>query len=136
MDKIATIYSVSLVQVEEIIKMMDIPGNNQVCIKAPQILLKPSSVEYSEEEEEAGSFFKVELKIKLTDTSFEAQEEYRKLSSQYLIILLYYSNGIVKVVGSKRVPVRLAFSLKGNPTVVELSFKENLPEKSKIATCL
>lgn len=132
MDKTSAIYRVSMIDPNEVVEVQNVIGDNQVKVTGTRLNLHPSSVDFSEEESDSGDFFTVELKIKMTNTSVTSQNQYHSFSGRYWVVLLHYSNGVIKMVGTKRMPLNFLYTNSGTPAVVTLSYKGNLPEKSKI----
>ena len=94
------------------------------------------SASFSEKKAESGDYVEQEMECIFTDTSQESVEEKMSFTTQEILVLLKYSNGQVKVIGTDLAPVRANIEISGTPLTVRIAFKRKSPEFSKFLQSL
>ena len=108
-----------------------LPGIPNVKLGGESYRIDISSCEFNEDDQEDMSVAQ-QLSATVTDTS---HNNIGKLRSTFLepgIIVLTYTNGEKKVVGSGEFPVFVSFSISGSPATINLNFERDSPEAAKI----
>ncbi|WP_337626273.1 hypothetical protein [Phocaeicola sp.] len=90
-----------------------------------------SSAEYGETGE-AGYPIEQELEAVVTDTSSAELNGLRTLFAEAGLVLLDFTNGERRVVGSDEFPVQVNTELSGTPATLSLTFKRDSPEPAKV----
>lgn len=90
-----------------------------------------SNGEWKEKMEVAGKPVEQELNATVTDTSRSSEKELRALFGAEGILLLTFTNGETRVVGTDEFPVLVSVERSGNPGTLTLSFKRLSPEPAK-----
>lgn len=80
-------------------------------------------ISYEETADTLGTSTIQKFSASASDTSLENRTLLEKLCAMPIILLITYSNGVKKVLGSKERPIFLAFSNGGNPTAYSLTFQ-------------
>jgi hypothetical protein len=112
--------------------MVNLPGSDS--IRLNEMLAIPiyiSSGEWKEKVEAVGKPVEQELKATVTDTSSTSERELRTLLGAEGILLLSFTNGETKVVGTDEFPVLISVERSGSPGMLTLSFKRLSPEPAK-----
>lgn len=94
------------------------------------------SASFSEKRSESGDFINQELDSVFTDTSETATLDHRQLADTDAIILIKYSNGDVRAIGTDLAPVRCEVEEAGSPRTFRVSFRRKSPEFSKFVQSL
>ena len=94
------------------------------------------SASFSEKRSESGDFINQEFDSVFTDTSGTATLDHRQLADTDAIILIKYSNGDVRVIGTDLAPVRCEVEEAGSPRTFRVSFRRKSPEFSKFVQSL
>ena len=114
-------------------------GIDTVTITANGITIefnRVQSASFSEKKSESGDFVSQEFESVYTDTSATATLNHRNLADTDAIILIKYSNGDVRVIGTDLAPVRCEVEDAGSPCTFRVSFRRKSPEFSKFVQSL
>ena len=112
-------------------------GVAQVRLNGVELIFKrPQSASFTEKKSASGDYVVQELEATFTDTTYQEVGVWRGQMDEDSIVLVKYSNGETRVVGTDRSPVRCEMDESGTPRTVKLSFKRKSPEFSKIAESL
>ena len=94
------------------------------------------SASFSEKKSESGDFVSQEFESVYTDTSATATLNHRNLADTDVIILIKYSNGDIRAIGTDLAPVRCEVEDAGSPRTFRVSFRRKSPEFSKFVQSL
>ena len=114
-------------------------GIDTVTITANGITIEFNRVQsdsFSEKKSESGDFINQEFDSVFTDTSETVTLDHRQLADTDAIILIKYSNGDVRVIGTDLAPVRCEVEEAGSPRTFRVSFRRKSPEFSKFVQSL
>ena len=114
-------------------------GIDTVTINANGITIEFNRVQsssFSEKRSESGDFINQEFDSVFTDTSETATLDHRQLADTDAIILIKYSNGDIRVIGTDLAPVRCEVEDAGSPRTFRVSFRRKSPEFSKFVQSL
>ena len=114
-------------------------GIDTVTITANGITIefnRVQSASFTEKRSESGDFINQEFDSVFTDTSETVTLDRRQLADTDAIILIKYSNGDVRVIGTDLAPVRCEVEEAGSPRTFRVSFKRKSPEFSKFVQSL
>ena len=103
----------------------------ELTIKYDGILLPTVGASLSEVRSASGSFVDIELSAKITDTSPSMENLLLKCSYQYGVLVLHYTDGSKKLLGTLRSPILLTYEKSGIPASFVLSVKGSQPEYAK-----
>ena len=114
-------------------------GIDTVTITANGITIgfnRVQSASFSEKKSESGDFINQEFDSVFTDTSETVTLDRRQLADTDAIILIKYSNGDVRAIGTDLAPVRCEVEEAGSPRTFRVSFRRKSPEFSKFVQSL
>jgi len=78
-----------------------------------------------------GGLVNIELSAKVTDTSASSEELLMECSYRYGVLVLHYTDGRKKLLGSEQSPIFLSYEKSGIPAAFVLSVKGSQPEYAK-----
>ena len=107
------------------------PGSPDIGVHGTFTPVPVSSAEYGETGE-TGSPIEQELEAVVTETSSAKLNELRTLFAEAGLVLLDFTNGERRVVGSDEFPVQVNTELSGTPASLSLTFKRDSPEPAKV----
>ena len=114
-------------------------GIDTVTIAANGITIefnRVQSASFTEKRSESGDFVNQEFDSVFTDTSETVTLNHRQLADTDAIILIKYSNGDVRAIGTDLAPVRCEVEEAGSPRTFRVSFRRKSPEFSKFVQSL
>lgn len=129
-DKRAQICAMDFIRLDAA-TVQNIPGSKTIHVSGPWVSLPISQGEYKEKAT-SGDLVEQELKATLTDTGNEMAATLEGTQSVEGLILLTFTNGAHRVVGTDQFPVLLTLEESGSPAKFTLSFKRDSPEPAKI----
>lgn len=112
------------------VSMTDYPGNYTKCIGSFEII-RYSAAEFVETNPENGSSIEQDLQITLRGQNEEIDIAVTNITGKYLIIMLKYGNGSIKIVGTNDNPVVLNSENSGLPIITKLISKRTSAEPAK-----
>jgi len=112
------------------VAMVDYPGNYAKCVGS-FTELKFSDASFEESDVENGSPIQQNLEITINGQNQESDNESLDLTSNYLILKLLYTNGDIKILGTKDNPVTLLSNSTGTPAALKLYTQRISAEKAK-----
>ena len=81
-----------------------------------------------------GNFVDIELSARITDTSSESENRLLLCTYRYGVLVLEYTDGCKRVLGSNQAPIIISYEKTGIPAAFVLNVKGTLPEYSKLLT--
>ncbi len=111
----------------------NLPGDGEIKLVGEYTWIPISEAEFKETRKN-GNTVEQELEAVITDTGKEEIDEITQLFSDYGILILFYTNREMKIVGTQEFPVLVETSVSGRPQAITLSFKRESPEPAKIGT--
>ena len=124
----ATVYSISYAAISES-TINNVIGGCDIQFSGVWEKLPCAEVEFSEKLASDGC--NVDLKVKIADTGNDMGKQLRALTSIYTVVLLRFSDGIDRVLGTAECPVRFSLDIKGSPSHYLLRYKGLQPEFPK-----
>lgn len=109
---------------------VDYPGNYCRCVGDFE-RIKFSTAEMQEDEPENGSSINQEINIILRGQNTEVDDQVLAIGGKYIVLMLKFSNGDTKIMGTKDNPVVLAALKSGKPLATTLSSTRTSAEKAK-----
>lgn len=106
------------------------PGNPTIQVRGSFNPVPIASGEFRETEEQ-GAPVEQELSAVVTDTGSDRLAEIRQLFAQDGLVLLTFTNGEQKLVGTDEFPVHVNAELNGSPQALTLSFTRLSAEPAK-----
>ncbi len=103
----------------------------KLTVKSDGIILPAVGASLSEVRSASGSFVDIELSAKISDTSASMENLLLKCSYRYGVLVLHYTDGSKKLLGSLRSPILLTYEKSGIPAAFVLSVKGSQPEYAK-----
>lgn len=103
----------------------------KLTVKSDGIILPAVGASLSEVRSASGSFVDIELSAKITDTSASMENLLLQCSYRYGVLVLHYTDGSKKLLGSLRSPILLTYEKSGIPAAFVLSVKGSQPEYAK-----
>ena len=103
----------------------------KLTVKSDGIILPAVGASLSEVRLASGSFVDIELSAKITDTSASMENLLLQCSYRYGVLVLHYTDGSKKLLGSLRSPILLTYEKSGIPAAFVLSVKGSQPEYAK-----
>ena len=128
-DKRSSVYAVSVMSLAKA-NVNNVPGTSVIRVQGVWVKLQSSEISFSEKEVTDG--YEVDLKIKVTNTSIEKQQDLNAISSIYVICRLHTTNCMDRVLGTHECPVTFTLSREGSPTHFILQYKGVQPEMAKL----
>lgn len=128
-DKRNSIQEISYAELTEV-SMTDYPGNYTKCIGAFE-RIRYSEAEFVETNPENGSSVEQDLQITLRGQSEEIDVAVSYITGKYLVIMLKYGNGSIKIVGTPDNPVVLTSENSGLPIITKILSKRISAEPAK-----
>lgn len=128
-DKRSAVYAVSVMSLSEA-NVNNIPGVSTIRVQGVWDKLQSSEISFTEKEVADG--YEVDLKIKVTNTSIEKQQELNALSSIYVVCRLHTTNCMDRVIGTEQCPVTFTLNREGSPSLFILHYKGIQPEMAKL----
>ena len=110
--------------------VIDQPGSRLIKVRGDFNPIPIASGEFRETEEQ-GELVEQELTAVVTDTGSGRLAEMRNLFAQDGLVLLTFTNGEQRVVGTDEFPVHVNAELSGSPQSLTLSFRRNSAEPAK-----
>lgn len=107
------------------------PGSGSIKVRGSFNPIPIASGEFRETEEQ-GQPVEQELTAVVTDTGSGHLADIRQLFAQDGLVLLTFTNGEQRVVGTDEFPVHVNTELSGTPQTLTLSFRRNSAEPAKI----
>ena len=129
-DKRAAVCSLAFLPISQA-TVRNYPGSPGIEVQGTFTPVPISSGEYRETGE-AGYPVEQELESVVTDTSSARLNEIRTLFAEAGLVLLDFTNGERRVVGSDEFPVQVNTELSGTPATLSLTFKRDSPEPAKV----
>lgn len=108
----------------------DYPGNYCQCVGDFEPI-KFTTASIQEDEPENGSAINQELSIVVRGQNRETDDTLLEIGGKYLILKLKFSNGDIKIVGTKDNPVVLSCLKSEKPLAVTLTSTRTSAEKAK-----
>lgn len=130
-DKIAQIISLSYCCVNEC-TVIDLPGLQEIKVRATWEPVQISSIEFSEKQNEMGGVWEQVLTAVVTGLNKVQQEEFEKMAGIPLLMNLGYTNNLSKIVGTKEFPVFIVIQSVASSHAMSITFNRVSPECSKI----
>jgi len=96
---------------------------NEITYKGIFKKYETTNVDFSESESQSGGYVTQELKAVISSNSQEEQQEYQGWKNKKCLILLNYSDGNTKMIGSKESPVNIQVSQSGTVLTTTLQIK-------------
>lgn len=136
-DKRAVICGIAILPVADIGMVMML-GKPTVSITGTGGVeyMRVQGASFSEKRGESGDYVEQEFECVFTDTSPTGVYARREYVDQDVIVLVRYSHGEVRVIGTAFAPVRLNEEESGSPMTVKVSFKRKSPEFAKFLQSL
>ena len=106
------------------------PGSNLIQVSGSFNPVPISSGEFRETEEQ-GAPVEQELQAVVTDTGSGRLAEIRELFAQDGLVLLTFTNGEQRIVGTDEFPVHVNAELSGSPQTLTISFRRDSAEPAK-----
>lgn len=78
-----------------------------------------------------GGLVNIELSAKITDTSVSSENRLMECSFRYGVLVLHYTDGSKRLLGSELSPVFISYEKSGIPAAFVLSVKGSQPEYAK-----
>jgi len=103
----------------------------KLTVESDGIILPAVGASLSEVRSASGSFVDIELSAKISDTSASMENLLLKCSYRYGVLVLHYTDGSKKLLGSLRSPILLTYEKSGIPAAFVLSVKGSQPEYAK-----
>lgn len=103
----------------------------KLTVESDGIMLPTVGASLSEAQSASGSFVDIELSAKITDTSASMENLLLKCSYRYGVLVLHYTDGSKKLLGTLRSPILLTYEKSGIPAAFVLSVKGSQPEYAK-----
>lgn len=103
----------------------------KLTVKSDGNILPAVGASLSEVRSASGSFVDIELSAKITDTSASMENLLLQCSYRYGVLVLHYTDGSKKLLGSLRSPILLTYEKSGIPAAFVLSVKGSQPEYAK-----
>ena len=103
----------------------------KLTVKSDGIILPAVGASLSEVRSASGSFVDIELSAKITDTSASMENLLLQCSYRYGVLVLHYTDGSKKLLGTLRSPILLTYEKSGIPAAFVLSVKGSQPEYAK-----
>ena len=128
-NKRAQICKMSFISIDAA-EIINYPGDIFIKVKGEWSVIPISSGQFKEEYSPE-AITEQELKVVVTDTGIDVSKKLRKMFSSYGLILLEFTNGDSKVVGTEDFPVVVILQESGSPAVFNLSFKRRSHEPAK-----
>lgn len=100
-------------------------------VLADGIELPIVGAELTEVRSGVGGLVNIELSAKITDTSLSSEERLMECSFRYGVLVLHYTDGSKKLLGSDQSPVLISYEKSGIPAAFVLSVKGTQPEYAK-----
>lgn len=129
-DKRASVCSLAFLPLSQA-TVRNFPGSPDIEVRGAFTPVPVSSAEYSETGE-AGSPVEQELEAVVTGTSSAELSGLRTLFAEAGLVLLGFTNGDRRVVGTGEFPVQVNTELSGTPASLTLTFKRDSPEPAKV----
>ena len=128
-DKRAAICRLSFLPIGQA-TVNDQPGSRTIKVRGDFNPVPIVSGEFRETEEQ-GEPVEQELTAVVTDTGADRLAAIRDLFAQDGLVLLAFTNGEQRVVGTGEFPVHVNAELSGSPQALTLSFRRNSAEPAK-----
>lgn len=112
-------------------KVTDKPGSMFIQVQGTFIPIPISSAEFRETEKQ-GTAVEQELKAAVTCTGSDCLASIRETFNQDGLILIGFTNGEQKIIGTDEFPVHVDTELSGTPKTLTLSFTRNSAEPAKV----
>lgn len=100
-------------------------------VKSDGVELPVVSGELGEVRSSSGGFVDIELSAKITNTSASSENILLQCSYRYGVLVLHYTDGSKKLLGSARSPILMTYEKSGIPAAFVLSVKGSQPEYAK-----
>lgn len=107
------------------------PGAKTIAVSGDWSPIPIASGEFKEKVTESGTI-EQELKATVTNTGSNMSELLHDLLREEGLVILQFTNGVVRVVGTDEFPVLMNIEESGSVAAFNLSFKRNSPEPAKI----
>lgn len=130
-DKRAQICEVGFAKVADL-TIKDFPGVNTISVSGSFNWLKHQSVEWSEEQQDAGGYVEQELKAVFTETSDTQTQTMRDYINMEMLIAMKYTNGEIRISGTNDNPITPVITISGSPRTIKVSFKHKSAEFAKL----
>ena len=131
-EKCASICSLTFYDISEVSIKTRIGWPKAILTKISNgIKLKAVGTVLSEARSVDGSSVNIDLSAKITDTSATSEDTLLQCSYRYGVLVLHYSDGSKKLLGSEQSPILLSYEKSGLPAAVVLSVKGEQPEFAK-----
>lgn len=111
-------------------QFVDYPGNYCECV-GNFLPIKFSSVSMVEDDAENGAPISQELSIDIRGQNQDIDNQVLQVTGKYILLKLEFSNGDVKIVGTKDNPVVLSTLKSEKPLMTTLSTTRTSAEKAK-----
>lgn len=121
-------YEISAVSFDSMIGARDA----RLVILSPGIELPVVGASLTENHSTSGSFVDVEFSARISNTSEPMEKTILQCTDRYGVLLLKYTDGTRRVLGSKSSPILMTYEKKGIPASFEMLVKGSQPELSKI----
>ena len=128
-DKRAAICRLDFLPVSQA-TVIDQPGSRLIKVQGDFNPIPIASGEFRETEEQ-GELVEQELTAVVTDTGADRLAAIRDLFAQDGLVLLAFTNGEQRVVGTDEFPVHVNAELSGSPLALTLSFRRHSAEPAK-----
>ena len=122
-----TFYDIAVVSINTSIGM----PVASLTVKSDGVILPVVGASLSEVQSSSGSFVDIELSAKITDTSKPMVNLLSNCSYRYGVLVLRYTDGSKKLLGTPNSPILLTYEKSGIPAAFVLSVKGSQPEYAK-----
>ena len=103
-------------------------------VSSEGVELKTVGASLSESRSASGNFVDIEFSAKITDTSAGSEDLLLQCSYRYGVLVLHYTDGSKKLLGSVKTPIMMTYEKTGIPASFVLGVRGTQPEYAKFIT--